>query len=647
MIVSKKIKNLFFFVATQITLLTSANLYAAIDENDFDALEKEASDFLEIKNDFIRKYTFDVQITSSKKSLEKKLKKRLIAILDLERHKKKPPYTVKGLVRRVEGDVKKTKNFFKNIGYLNVVVSYEISSKNHVILRINSGEKFHVDHVKLHFVGQQRYSLTPKHIRSLIDENLDFADQYYTLKNSLEEVFKRKDFPFAYVEKPRGIIDYEHNTITIVYEVHLGPKCFISNICISAKDIDHNYIKNRLLFKTHKKYSKKKIDDTQALLMSSDIFEEVMIRPQKPKNSIDDLSSPYPMTVNVHVKNAPPRLIGCGINYATDEGVGIKGFWTHYNLKKKGHRLSLTAKTSKRLKEIEAEYAIPDVFSPPNTLILNTTYLYESKRAYSGNTVQVGARFKKDHLKGITFFYGAVLEGSHLSREKKKFVNKTVGFPVSLFWNKTNDLLNPTRGFRIEASITPYFFKIADKSSMVMATAKGAVYIPFFQNLWNKDTCSMSFFVKFGKLFVKNIDKVSPNKRLYSGGSGSVRAYNDEMVGPLDKEGVPVGGHSLIEAGTELNFLVKGPWRGSLFFEGGTVQSGDKFAGIFPKISKKDILFGAGFGVGYETSFGPIFCYFAFPLKRRPVKKIDANNKPYFVKIDPFFRFYFGLAKPF
>jgi translocation and assembly module TamA len=104
--------------------------------------------------------------------------------------------------------------------------------------------------------------------------------------------------------------------------------------------------------------------------------------------------------------------------------------------------------------------------------------------------------------------------------------------------------------------------------------------------------------------------RIAPSRRLYSGGGGSVRGYGFQAIGPLNDFGEPTGGGSLIEASVEAR-VETGLFDGGLeivpFFDLGTVSLGTTPDFRFVK-------YGAGVGIRYNTTFGPIRVDVATPL---------------------------------
>ncbi len=104
--------------------------------------------------------------------------------------------------------------------------------------------------------------------------------------------------------------------------------------------------------------------------------------------------------------------------------------------------------------------------------------------------------------------------------------------------------------------------------------------------------------LRIGSIFGASRDRIAPSRRFYSGGGGSVRGFGFQDIGPKDAFDDPIGGRSLAEAAIELRARF-GDFGIVPFVDGGQI-----FTGPLPRFDSFRV--GAGIGVRYHTSFGPI-----------------------------------------
>jgi len=102
-----------------------------------------------------------------------------------------------------------------------------------------------------------------------------------------------------------------------------------------------------------------------------------------------------------------------------------------------------------------------------------------------------------------------------------------------------------------------------------------------------------------------------PDQRFYAGGSGTIRGFKFQSVGPLFADTNPIGGTS-IDAGTvEFRQRLFGDFGAAAFLDAGQVTAASlPFQGT--------LRVGAGLGLRYYTPIGPIRLDLALPVNREP-----------------------------
>jgi translocation and assembly module TamA len=204
------------------------------------------------------------------------------------------------------------------------------------------------------------------------------------------------------------------------------------------------------------------------------------------------------------------------------------------------------------------------------------------------------------------------------TRERERDAEGNLGPPQTFFIaalpgfaqvDTSDDLLDPTRGFRVSLRASPEISRTDGVESFYL---RGQLDASFY--LQASDKIVLAARGRVGSIPGAPLSAIAPSRRLYAGGGGSVRGYAYRGIGPRNSEGDPTGGRSLVELSAEAR--IRTGWFGGAlgvvpFVDAGTV-------GEDPRPSFDEIKVGAGIGVRYYTSFGPLRLDVAIPLNPGP-----------------------------
>jgi translocation and assembly module TamA len=141
-----------------------------------------------------------------------------------------------------------------------------------------------------------------------------------------------------------------------------------------------------------------------------------------------------------------------------------------------------------------------------------------------------------------------------------------------------------------------------------------------------------------------------PDQRFYGGGSGTIRGYAYQAVGPVflapramnppnqttlaaeALAGYPIGGTAITAGSVELRQRFGTDWGAAAFVDAGQVSAKLNFL-------PDQLRFGVGVGLRYFTPIGPVRLDVAVPLQRH-ASNVSPNN-------DGVFQVYIGLGPAF
>jgi outer membrane protein assembly factor BamA len=110
------------------------------------------------------------------------------------------------------------------------------------------------------------------------------------------------------------------------------------------------------------------------------------------------------------------------------------------------------------------------------------------------------------------------------------------------------------------------------------------------------------------------------SKRFFLGGSTSVRGWGRLEISPLSGSGLPIGGRSMLEAGTELRVPLWGNLSAVAFVDAGNVWDRTW------EYDLGDLRYAVGPGLRYRTPIGPVRADFGYQLT--PIDGLIVDGEP-------------------
>jgi translocation and assembly module TamA len=246
------------------------------------------------------------------------------------------------------------------------------------------------------------------------------------------------------------------------------------------------------------------------------------------------------------------------------------------------------------------------------TLLLQLEADRQSFAAYRGYLARLYGLVSRESTpiwqKRWTYAYGLELVASN--EDEKRFPPISItdahfigGLIGQLGYDRSNSLLDPTKGFRLLARVNPEVSLRKPTEPYIRNILEGSVYYPATKSL------TVAARSRVGSIYGATISELPPSRRLYAGGGGSVRGFGYQQLGPKDAKGRPIGGRSLIE------FSLEARYRFGNYGIVPFIDAGNVYETQYPKLS--GMRFGAGIGGRLYTNFGPLRADVAVPLGRR------------------------------
>lgn len=408
-------------------------------------------------------------------------------------------------------------------------------------------------------------------------------------------------YPAAEIISRRVIANLETGTAHAVFVFESGPKAQFGEARITGPvKTKPSYLRKLIDWKEGEDFERSKLVAYRDQLSKTGLFSTIDVAPGAPDNT-----GAAPVLINLAERKR--RTIGAGVSFSTSEGPGGRIFFENRNIfgNAENFRIELTGSQFEQAINFDIVKPLPRLPGQANT---NVKFSNETTDAFDARSFSVTGGLSKKWLDDKFQTAAAVtLETSNVKTNDVEERTFFVSAPISLAWNSEDDLLSPTKGVQASWTVTPYTGTDSFTQSEVIARSR--------INFGAQDRFTLAARGALGATFGADLNGLPANKRFYAGGGGSVRGFGFQEAGPLDAEGKPIGGLSLIEGAIEARAKISQNIQIAAFADAGSVSATSlpNFDGEF--------FVGYGGGVRYFTPIGPIRVDVAFPLNQRPTDR--------------------------
>lgn len=522
----------------------------------------------------------------------------------------------------IPSDVERLTRFYQREGFLEVKIpppQKEVNEEKQTInltFRIQEGKPVLVDSVyfrinsdsggyggKPHgIIEDLRSSLKLHQGERFRDEDAE-SDQL-----KLNDRLVNRGYPYVEIERELNVNPDSH-TVSITWHLESGPLCTFGDIEVRGNEkVGPDIILKQLAFKEGETYRRRLIDKTQQQLYALGIFQIVTV-----KAILTQERTPV-IPVIIQIQEAPKFTAKFGVGYGTEEKLRVSADTRRLSFLGGARQLSLFLKHSDlEPYKVDLQFTQP-AFMTPKTVF--TTGLFIRKETEPGYTVErKGGSVSLIH--SLTRFVSGsvsyVLE--EVSQDTTGLSSSEVSASeIEELYNKSSIIL----GLRYDSSrplFTPDRGMLSNLTFEMSGIGLNTAY-DYFKVLWDWRRYQsfsthkvIAFRIEIGGIIPYNSnDYIPPEDRFYSGGSSSVRGWGRSLLGPLDAEGKPVGGNSLLEGSVEPRFPIYGPVGGVFFID---------FGNVWPNnftYKLDEIRYSWGVGLRYGTPIGPVRLDVAKPI---------------------------------
>jgi translocation and assembly module TamA len=443
-----------------------------------------------------------------------------------------------------------------------------------------------------------------------------YADRIVEREIELRVALGESGYPFAKLAEPELLIDHARTEGDLTLDVQPGGKYVFGPVVSS----DERFLSGRHLaeiarFEAGDVFRQGLETDLRRAIIATGLVSSVTITPRETREPQDD--RPGEVALDVAFERAPLRTIAGAIGYGTEDGFKVEGRWEHRNLFPPEGALRLRGILGTR-------EALASVGVRRNNFLGRDQVLSIDMFASDINTLAVesrggGVRATFEKVSNILFQKPVSWQlGGELlyTDERNRFVRSAPGGPApreayliggvfgSVTLDASDDLLDPGEGYRATLFLEPEVSRSGGAESFYLRAQGDASYYHSF------GSAVLAGRVRAATIQGAGVDMIAPSRRLYGGGGASVRGYGFQGVGPRDGAGNPTGGASLVEFSAEAR--IETPLMGGAVEVVPFIDAGSVSRSSAPDFD--EIRWGAGIGIRYKTTFGPIRVDVATPL---------------------------------
>ena len=515
-----------------------------------------------------------------------------------------PPANLSQLQARADDDAKAIRSLLLARGYLQAAVTAEVDAATlpaTVAIRVTRGSLFTFGELTVEVTRTDGSTFRPALPIGYESGRTAEADAILKGTEAILDRLRDRGHPFPRLVTRRLEPDLKRRRLNVFIGVEAGPKAVFGDLNVEGLvDLDESFVRLQTPWKEGDDFRQSDVDEFQRRLSSCGLFATVRI---ESGGGVDDRGR---VPMRVVLLERKPRTIRVSARYNSDTGAGGSASWEHRNLFGGGESLKLEGSASRELYAVTARYRQPSIVLPEVSLASLLGWKKEQTDAYDSESLEtewfVDREFFRDFRAGAGagYLYSIVTQLDDTERYGFVYV------PLRANWDKTDDLLDPSRGWRIKGDCAPYVETLGQDLAFWRNTVEGSYYVRVLKD----PRLVFANRLRGGWAVGASRDDLPADLRFYAGGGGSVRGYEYQSIGD-QQDGTPLGGSSLLETSFELRMQATETLGVVAFADGGSAYE-EAVPG-----SDSTFRWGAGVGVRYYSAIGPFRIDVATPINKR------------------------------
>ena len=518
----------------------------------------------------------------------------------------------------VERDEFNIINFYKNKGFLNVLVDTKIeylkSNKVNIYFTIKEGEIYSLSSIKFedekNILTSDTLELVNKEINNFINLETGFsAVQIRSLKKDLSSLILNSGFEFFEIKTFDKI---ENTNVDIIFQVHpISPKYTNQiNIVGNYRTLDY-VIRRELEIVEGDAIYETQIQNIKDKLSSLNLFQSINIK----EEIIDDNN----INLIVEVEEKQTGTFNAGVSVGTLDGFAIVTGLRENNFYGTGRSLDFLVNTSEDKNQFKL--ITTDRLSYENEADISYSVNYKQQdlskaSSYKLDTfssgIGIGYKLNKRLYHNIDFEYSLKDYQVTNSNTVSSSISSSSGGNMSYLLKNNLRYSSLNSGFISKNGQYINFNNIIESpTSSNNGFVRNLFTYKQYYNPSNKNI--FSFQTKLGNIFSLNNNDILTDDKFSLGGRW-LRGFDSYGAGPRNSRTSYIGGNNIfatkLDYSYELNNNSNFPIYFNLFNDYGFLWKNK----TKPTNSDNNLRSSAGFGIRYYSPIGPIGFTWGFPI---------------------------------
>ncbi len=472
------------------------------------------------------------------------------------------------------------------------------------IVRLDQGKRFTLGKIELKLSDAQIIQTDIPSFQ-IFTGDIARADTILNEEKRLLSQLRTSGYADASSQARQVIGDRKAATVDLTYNFTTGPKVCLGDITANNPGRTRENILHKLSpFKNGDTYSPDIIDQYKTRLSETQLYKYAKIDLSAPVET-DNAEQCEVRDVLVTLEDASRRTVSAGASYATTEGFGLQAGYEMRNFSGRADTVNIDLYLSSLEQSLTTSWKQPLNGGYRHSLLVDAAIINEQTDAYDSRSISTNALYEHPWTKNIDVYAGIGLEVGQETQNDTELDFQIITGRGGARFDNTDNVLDPTQGVRLQVGVEPAYSLGDAEGQFITTTAQARGYTSF-----NEDKYILAGRLKVGGIAGSAVADIPSTRRFYAGGGGSVRGYEYQSIGPFDADGDPLGGRSLVEMSAEARIRFKNNLGMVAFVDAGEVGESQT-----PSFS--NLRMGAGLGLRYYTSFGPLRLDVATPIDPR------------------------------